>query len=160
MSTTATIFGAVISVAVLFTLDSGSSALASGPAAPSLRNPQSPLAYGADATGISNSASAFQSAINAGDLVVPAGVFRIDNTVLVPSNRNIRCLSDSALKYTTTGNLAMFEWRGSSAGSVFYCNFRGNNYNINSKPVPSTAFQNFLFIQSVYGKGGGLTHCE
>jgi hypothetical protein len=51
----------------------------------------------------------------------------------------------------------MFEWRGSSGGSVFNCQFRGNNYNLNKKPGTSYAFQEFLFIQSVGGNGGGLT---
>ena len=125
--------------------------------APSLNNPQNPIKYGGDPSGNSNSISAFQSAINAGDLDVPAGLFRLDGTVFVPSNRNIRCEAGSALEYTTTGNIAMFEWRGSSGGSVFNCTFRGNNYNINRKPGTSFAFQEFLFIQSVGGKGGGLT---
>ncbi len=120
-------------------------------------NAQNPIDYGADPTGVTNSAAAFQSAIDVGDVDVPAGVFRIDTPVSVPDNRNIRCELGSALAMTTSGNLAMFQWNGSTGGSVFNCQFRGNNYNVSAKPATSSAFQEFLFIQSIGGHGGGLT---
>ncbi len=126
--------------------------------APALNNPQNPVSYGADATGVNNSANAFQNAIKVGDLDVPAGTFRIDSAVQVPSNRNIRCEPGAALKYTTTGDIAMFQWNGTVGGSVFNCHFQGSYYNAQGKPGPaSSAFQEFLFIQSIGGVGGGLT---
>ncbi|HLQ52496.1 MAG TPA: Ig-like domain-containing protein [Terriglobales bacterium] len=127
------------------------------PTPPPLVNPQNPVAYGADPTGAHNSAAAFQRAINVGDLYVPPGLFRIDSPVTVSDNRNIRCKSGAAIEMTTRGNLAMFKWNGSTGGSVFNCCFRGNNYKVNRKPATSNVFQEFLYIQSISGHGGGLT---
>src|SRR5690348_3770576 len=84
---------------------------------PSLNNAQNPVDYGADSGGAADSAGSFQKALDAGDIDVPAGLFRIDTTVMVPSNRNIRCESGSALEYTTSKNIAMFNWSGSTGGS-------------------------------------------
>jgi hypothetical protein len=126
----------------------------SGIAAPALNNPQNPVSYGADPAGAADSAAAFQRAVEAGDLDVPPGLFRIDGSVHVPGSRNIRCEPGSALEYTTTGNLAMFNWSGTSNGSVFNCRFRGVNYNVNGKAAASSAFQQFIFAQSLGGEGG------
>jgi hypothetical protein len=122
--------------------------------APPLTNARNPVSFGADPGGGRNSARAFQKALDGGDLDVPAGLFRIDSTVYVPSNRNIKCEPGAALEYTTTGNIAMFNWSGTSVGSVFGCQFRGTNYNIKGKPAESDAFQEFIFVQSIEGKGG------
>src|SRR6266851_9677310 len=72
-----------------------------GPTPPPLANAQNPVDYGADPTGAANSAAAFQSAINAGDLDVPAGIFRIDGSVNIVDNTNIRCEPGAVLRYTT-----------------------------------------------------------
>src|SRR5216683_89098 len=124
------------------------------PKPPPLANAQNPVNYGADPTGVNNSAAGFQSAIDMGDLDVPAGMFRIDSSVYVLDDRNIRCEPGSALLMTTIGNLAMFQWNDSTKGSVFNCRFRGINYN---KDIPSfsSGSQDFLFIQSIGGHGGG-----
>jgi len=125
-------------------------------APPPLNHPQNPVNYGADPTGNKNSAAAFQKAINAGDLDVPAGLFRINSTVYVPSNRNIRCEAGAAVKYTTRAHFIMFAWWGTTGGSAFNCRFRGPNYN---RAVPSytPVGQVILFIQSIGGHGGSLT---
>jgi hypothetical protein len=123
-------------------------------AAPALNNPQNPMSYGADPTGAADSAPAFQRALDAGDLDVPPGLFRIDAAVHVPNGRNIRCEPGSALEYTTIGNLAMLNWSGTSNGSVFNCQFRGINYNVNGKAAASSNYQQFIFVQSLHGAGG------
>jgi hypothetical protein len=121
---------------------------------PSLNAAQNPLSFGADPGGAQDATAAFQRAINAGDVDVPAGVFRIEHTVNVPSDRNIRCEPGAALEHTTNGNVNMLNWSGTSRGSVFNCRFRGVNYNIRGKARTSTAFQTFIFIQTIGGRGG------
>ena len=63
----------VIAATLLVAASFGGLWASSAPIPPSLNNPQNPVKYGGDPTGNLNSASAFQSAINAGDLDVPAG---------------------------------------------------------------------------------------
>lgn len=139
----------------LATYDPASTATSTpGPAAVALNNPQNPVSYGADTTGKNDSTSAFQSAINAGDLSVPAGTYKILGTVTVPDTRNIRCDSGAALvNQTSSSSWTMFEFDGNTSGSVFDCQFRGVNYNVNAHPDNQRNFERFIFIQSM-GTGG------
>lgn len=126
----------------------------SGPTPVALNNPQNPVAYGADATGTNDSTSAFQNAINAGDLDVHAGVYKILGTVTVPDARNIRCESGAALaNQTSSSSWTMFQFNGNTSGSFFDCQFRGPNYNINAKPGSQQNFEEFIFIQSIGNNG-------
>src|SRR5215472_4600876 len=98
----------------------------SAPTPVALNNPQNPVSYGADATGTRDNTSAFQSAINAGDLDIHAGVYKILGMVTVPDARNIRCESGASLAHqTSTSSWTMFQFNGNSSGSVFNCQFRG-----------------------------------
>jgi hypothetical protein len=129
------------------------------PTPPLLANPQNPVSYGADPTGAADSGSAFQLAINTGDLDVPAGDFRIDTTVNVPTNRNIRCEAGSDLRYTYhSSDWEMFLWIGTSGGSVFNCHFRGLNYNVTTGKVWVNHKLDFLEIYSSSGSAGGGQH--
>jgi hypothetical protein len=119
-----------------------------------LSNPQNPVSYGADASGTNDSTSAFQNAINAGDLDIPTGVFKILGTVDVPDGRNIRCEAGGALvNQTTASDWTMFQFDGNTSGSVFNCQFRGPNYNINGQPGHQSRQIRFIFIQSIGNAG-------
>ena len=146
-------------VAVIRAVSSGGGGGGGGaPSPPALVNPQNPVTYGADATGVSDSASAFQSAINAGDLDVPAGDYLINTQVTVPSNRNIRCEAGSDLRYTSTANnFYMLLWDGTMNGSVFNCHFRGPNYNLTTGKSFLSVNQKFLQFWSTSGSTGGGT---
>ncbi len=136
--------------------------LGSCPTQPSLVSPHSPVSYGADSSGTSDATSAFQSAINAGDLDIPAGTFLINGSVQVPDNRNIRCEAGAILKETSlTSNAKMFQWNGKINGSLFNCSFRGPNYNASGRPKFDTSFSNqyqfFVQLNTVNGRGGSTT---
>jgi Pectate lyase superfamily protein len=60
---------------------------------PQLSNPVSPLSYGAKGDGVADDTAAFQAAVNADDVLIPSGTYKISGQVLVPSNRNIQCQS-------------------------------------------------------------------
>jgi hypothetical protein len=118
-----------------------------------LNNPQNPVSYGADATGRNDSTSAFQSAINAGDLDIQAGTYKILGTVTVPGVRNVRCESGASLINQSSSAFIMFELDGNTGGSFFNCHFRGPNYNINASPSVQNFSQNFIWEQSIGNLG-------
>jgi hypothetical protein len=123
------------------------------PTPPALINAQNPISYGADETGANDSTSAFQSALDAGDLDVPAGTFTILGTVYPPSSRHIQCEPGSYLQTANsqTSNLSMFNMDGTIGNSIFYCQFRGPNADLFEKPPFSSVFQSFIQIRSVGG---------
>jgi hypothetical protein len=113
------------------------------PAPPPLTNPQNPISYGADPTGVSDSTSAFNSAAAAGDLDVPAGTYLLQAGGSLGS-RNMRCEPGVVLNQPTlAANRAMFQIHGS--GSVFNCNFQGPYYNVNGAGY-QTFFEDFLHL--------------
>ncbi|WP_244144711.1 glycoside hydrolase family 55 protein, partial [Paraburkholderia hospita] len=68
---------------------------------PALVNPVNPITYGAKCNGSTDDTAAFQKAINAGDVLVPAGTCVINGTLNVRvSNRHIQC-QGTILKRTT-----------------------------------------------------------
>lgn len=81
--------------------------------------------------------AAFAAAASAGDVSVAAGGYWINGTVSIPSGRHIQCASGAYFINTSSGD-QMFAMSGS--GSMFYCGFRGPNYNISAKPVYSGSF--------------------
>jgi hypothetical protein len=146
--------GRVSALIICLALALGTSARASAPAPVALNNPQNPVSYGADASGASDSTTAFQHAINAGDLDVQAGVYKILGTVHVPDARNIRCEAGAALaNQTSSSSWTMFKLDGNTSGSIFNCHFRGPNYNINAQPGNQRNFEQFITIQSVNNNG-------
>src|SRR3984893_6093544 len=113
------------------------------PTPPPLTNPQNPISYGADATGASDSTSAFKSAAGAGDIDVPAGTFLINTGGINLNGRNLRCESGAIFKQTVLAQRTMFQIDG--AGSVFNCDFRGPYYNVNGAGY-QTFFEDFLHL--------------
>lgn len=134
------------------------------PTPPALTNPRNPVSYGADPTGVNDSAAAFQSAINTGDLHVLAGTYLINTPttgndgVRVPSGRNILCDHGTVLKMTNTNTFNMFRWPGTNGPSTVYgCQFRGHDYNVGSGKTATSNQQTFLWIGS-YNTNTGLFH--
>ena len=98
---------------------------------PALVNPVSPITYGAKCNGVTDDTAAFQKAVNAGDVLVPAGTCVINGTVNVrASNRHIQC-QGTILKRNTGYNYNMFLiGNGTNAytnDSIVECNFVGAN---------------------------------
>lgn len=98
---------------------------------PPLVNPVSPITYGAKCNGVTDDTAAFQKAINASDVLVPAGTCLINGTINVKvSNRHIQC-QGTVLKRTTGYNNQMFMFGdGQNAyqyDSIVECNFVGAN---------------------------------
>ncbi|MBP0595607.1 hypothetical protein J8I87_39395 [Paraburkholderia sp. LEh10] len=94
---------------------------------PALVNPVSPVAYGAKCDGATDDTAAFQKAINASDVLVPAGTCVINGTINVRlSNRHIQC-QGTILKRTTGFNMQMFiigDYKNAyHDDSIVECNF-------------------------------------
>jgi hypothetical protein len=102
--------------------------------APSLVNPVNPLDFGAKCDGATDDTAAFQAAVNAGDVLVPAGTCVINGTVAVRvSNKHIQC-EGTILKRTTGYKYNMFLIGNEAYNSTVYtndsivnCNFVGAN---------------------------------
>ncbi|CAN7453128.1 hypothetical protein LJR267_003075 [Paraburkholderia hospita] len=98
---------------------------------PALVNPVNPITYGAKCNGSTDDTAAFQKAINAGDVLVPAGTCVINGTLNVRvSNRHIQC-QGTILKRTTGYNMQMFvigDYKNAYTNdSIVECNFVGAN---------------------------------
>lgn len=117
-----------------------------------LINAQNPVNYGADPSGVANSAGAFAAALAVGDLDVPAGTFLISTSVTVPNPRGIKCEPGAVLKRTDLTSWAMFMFNNNSAGGMWGCHFRGPNYNV-SPPGYVGVGQEFIFHQSTDTSG-------
>jgi hypothetical protein len=125
---------------------------------PALSNGQNPVLYGADSTGVNNSSAAFGTALGSGDLDVPSGTFLINDTVMVPNGRQIKCEPGALLKTTSTSSYLMFRFDGNYGGGVWNCHFAGSNYNL-SPPGYVPFAQSFIFHQSIGtdGTAGDVT---
>jgi hypothetical protein len=95
---------------------------------PSLYNYRDPRAFGASGNGATDDSSAFQAAINAGDILVTPGTYLINGTVLVPGSRTIQC-QPGAILYTSqkNGNNTAILRVQSSYNTVIGCTFEGGN---------------------------------
>ena len=133
-----------------------------GIAPPNLVNPQNPLNYGADPTGKNDSTTAFQNALNAGDVLVPAGHFLISGHLYFPTNRHMQCTlsngtsgtDQSFLVNTAMTGYQMIDMDVTTGSSIFYCGFRGPNADIASRPAINT---NAPFFVRISGGAGGST---
>ena len=133
-----------------------------GIAPPTLVNPQNPRNYGADPTGTNDSTTAFQNALNAGDVLVPAGHFLITGHLYFPTNRHMQCTlsngtsgtAQSFLVNTAMTGYQMIDMDVTTGSSIFYCGFRGPNADIASRPAVNT---NAPFFVRISGGAAGST---
>src|SRR6266446_4743354 len=71
-----------------------------GAALPTLNSSVTPQAYGAKGDGVTDDTAAFQSALNAGDLLVKPATYLINGNIYVPSYRNVQCQPGATLHTT------------------------------------------------------------
>jgi hypothetical protein len=120
---------------------------------PALHNPQNPISYGADPTGAEDSTTAFQNAVNIGDVYVSqAGTYLINlptgHGIIPPAGRNIECAPGVTLKTTLhgghdTGILHLASDNVTVAG----CDFQGSNTGSGAKALDYDQ-GNFLIMVS------------
>jgi hypothetical protein len=100
---------------------------------PKLVNPVSPKQFGAKCDGVTDDSVAFQAAVNAGDVLVPAGKCVINKTVMIStSNKHIECAPGAILYHTNPYagnmfNIKAFTATGISGVSIVKCRFLGTN---------------------------------
>jgi polygalacturonase len=92
--------------------------------APTLVNPVDPTQYGAKCDGVTDDSSAFQAAVNAGDVKVPASTCVINKTVAINvSYRHIECAPGAVLKQTDAYAANMFNVFFSRWWNTYWCLF-------------------------------------
>jgi len=99
---------------------------------PALVNPVDPMSFGAKCDGVTDDSAAFQAAVNASDVLIPAKTCLINKTVYVStSNKHIECAKGAILKHTDpyAGNMIrVIAWDAPITDiSIVNCNFLGTN---------------------------------
>jgi polygalacturonase len=121
---------------------------------PQLSHSVSPLSYGAKGDGVNDDTAAFQAAVNADDVLIPPGTYKISGQVLVPSNRNIQCQRLATVlinPQTHTDGNAIFVIRGSQNWSISNCTLQGTN---TSTPPGYDAVHEWNFLIAVVAEVG------
>src|SRR5690349_4412471 len=88
-----------------------------------------PQEFGARGDGRTDDTAAFQAALKAGDITVPAATYIIRGPVWVPESRTIRCYPGAVLRnpmHTNAGN-AILQWNGTGHGVLSGCTLEGTN---------------------------------
>jgi hypothetical protein len=101
---------------------------------PTLVNPVSPVSYGAACNGATDDTAAFQAAVNASDVLVPANKTCVINGTInvTTNNRHIQCGANTILKQNVTGPI-VFDIKEAVSGqrltgvSIANCIFIGTN---------------------------------
>jgi parallel beta helix pectate lyase-like protein len=98
-------------------------------ASPRAEHFYNPRAFGARGDRVTDDTRAFQSAVNAGDLLIGRGTYLINGVVEVPSHRKIICDLGAAFLATLHNktNTAILRFTGTSNGVVTGCTFEGTN---------------------------------
>ncbi|MGF6740918.1 glycosyl hydrolase family 28-related protein [Paraburkholderia atlantica] len=100
--------------------------------APPLVDPVNPVDFGAKCDGVSDDSSAFQAALDVGDVRVPAGTCVIDHTVKITvSHRHMECTKGTTLRQTKPV-FSMFsvvapDGETLTGDSIANCVFEGTN---------------------------------
>ncbi|BAN26926.1 hypothetical protein [Caballeronia insecticola] len=104
---------------------------------PALEKPVDPMKFGAKCDGTTDDTAAFQRAMDAGDVLVPARTCVIAHTVTIKaSNRRMECRPGAMLKRNVSGEHTMFLYEAGRGllmnNSIVGCTFEGAN---SEKPV-------------------------
>jgi hypothetical protein len=103
---------------------------------PTLRNPQNPVSYGADNTGVNDSTTAIDNALAAGDAYFSTpGTYLVSlssgHGIIPPAGRNIECAPGVTLvehaEYSDGGNDVGILSLQNGSNTVVGCNFQGGN---------------------------------
>ncbi len=96
---------------------------------PTLNSYVTPQAYGAKGDGVTDDTAAFQSAVNAGDLVVPPATYLINGNIYVPSYRNVQCQPGANLHTTRhdSHESGVITFKAVSYSSLIGCTISGAN---------------------------------
>jgi Pectate lyase superfamily protein len=122
---------------------------------PTLYHYSTPEAFGAKGDGVTDDSAAFQSALNAGDVLVSAKTYIINNTVRVPNYRTIQCQPGSLIETTllNNNNTGIFRWSGTSFGNLIGCTLRGTN---TTSPPQFISSEQFNFGVQIWDSGGNV----
>jgi hypothetical protein len=95
----------------------------------SARGSGTPQAHGAKGDGVTDDTAAFQSALSAGDLVVPAATYLINGNIYVPSYRKVQCQPGANLHTTRHDGheSGVITFSAVSYSSVIGCTITGSN---------------------------------
>lgn len=113
---------------------------------PKLSNTVDPTAYGAVGDGVTDNTNAFMAALNAGDILIPAGTYRVNGTISVPAGRSIQCVSPASVKIVNSlmnnqSNNATFRFL-KNGGSISNCRISGAEvFNPNGSAVFDVNYQ-------------------
>jgi hypothetical protein len=104
---------------------------------PALHSPRDPRFFGAKCDGMTDDTAAFQKAMDAGDVIVPARTCVIGHTVTIKvGNRRMECAQGAVLKRSVSGAHSMFLYDAADGlmlnNSIVGCTFEGAN---SPKPV-------------------------
>ncbi|MDR5759816.1 hypothetical protein [Caballeronia sp. LZ035] len=104
---------------------------------PALHDPVDPMRYGAKCDGHTDDTAAFQRAIDASDVMVPARTCVIAHTVTIKTSyRRMECKPGAVLRRNVAGEHTMFLYRAGNGlmlnNSIVGCTFEGAN---TPKPV-------------------------
>jgi hypothetical protein len=111
--------------------------------------------YTVHGDGVQDETAAIQAAINAGDVDVLAGVYQVNGTLSVPSNRNILCETKSNPQSGTvafqhlaaTSGYHMFSLNGTNNASFYGCQFREVGYNTSGAPNCSNYLGGTIWLE-------------
>jgi hypothetical protein len=95
---------------------------------PTLNSYVTPQAYGAKGDGVTDDTAAFQSALKAGDVLVPPATYLINGNIYVPSYRNVQCQPGANLHTTRHDNESgIITFKAVSHSSIIGCTLSGSN---------------------------------
>jgi hypothetical protein len=116
-----------------------------------------PRAFGAAGDRVNDDTAAFQTAINAGDILIPSGTYAIYGSIKVPDNRNIQCQPGAILLNPShTGGNEIFWWQGTENGSLVGCTLEGTNTTSPPGYDATREFNFLVLISAVNGRGGNV----
>jgi hypothetical protein len=88
-----------------------------------------PQAFGAKGDGVTDDTAAFQSVLNAGDVLVPPATYLINGNIYVPSYRNVQCQPGANLHTTRhdSQESGVITFKAVSYSKMIGCTISGSN---------------------------------